>query len=271
MIDTILYIIFSLWYPKRKDFIRMGLGIKARYSRNKRYWEQHGTLTKQFIQTQIPRTAQSFLVLGSGRLYDFPIEALPAGAMVTLVDADPLSLWLAKWKLTLWSLKQRKQLVIQPVLQDVTGAFDYFSEQQELPPDPTPLSDIKRHDVVVSLNLLGQLPLYFFNRAELFPTTPTDKELLALAYNLQEQHIERVLQQARLRAIFIFDREFYFYTSTESHWDVTRATTEELFEPHQARCSGAVTWLWHISPEAVEGEGVIHRIGARAYALSKDE
>jgi hypothetical protein len=266
VIDIILYIIFTLCYPKRKDFIRMGLGIKARYERNKTYWQQHGTLTKQYTQQHIPQTAQSFLVLGSGRLYDFPIEAMPADANVTLVDADPLALWLAGWKLRIWSMRHQKNLTLKIILQDVTGAIDYFAAHQELPPDPNPLADIARHDVVISLNLLGQLPLYFFNRAELFQKALTDNELLSLACSLQEQHIEQVIQRARQRAIFIYDREFYFYTSDISEWEVSRATHEEIFDRYEEmRCSCA-TWFWHISPEAVEGEGVLHRIGARAYS-----
>ena len=66
----------------------------------------------------------------------------------------------------------------------------------------------------------------------------------------------------------IFDREFYFYTSEESEWESSIATIEELFDAHQHRAISSDTWLWHISPELTEGEGVIHRIGAKAFTCA---
>ncbi len=265
MIDSFLFLLFSFFYPKRKDFIRMGLGIKARYERNKDFWDKHFTLTKKFIVSNVPQHASSFLILGSGRLYDFPAEEIPACSEITLVDADPLSLFISKWKLLNISKKYKKDFTVRTVLQDVTGAIDYYTMHHELPPDPCPIANCKRHDVVLSLNLLGQLPLYFFTRAEEFQDNPTDNELLELSYELQKQHIDRVIELARVTSIFFFDREFYFYTGDESEWDISLATIEELLEPLESKLKDSSTWLWHISPEETEGEGVIHRIGARAY------
>jgi hypothetical protein len=139
-------------------YLRELIELKARYGRCRGAWEPHLERTRAVIRAALDRCSQrrKAIILGSGYLYDVPIENL-AGEFreVVLVDViHPLRVrWLArKWKNT------------RTLADDVTGAVGAVynaakSQGADLPRiAPAMWRDDPEIDLVVSVNLLSQLP-----------------------------------------------------------------------------------------------------------------
>jgi hypothetical protein len=220
-------------------------------------------------------------VLGAGRLLDVDLELLcERCAEVHLFDADPSCI--AEWKRQ--AGRRYNERVIPHVL-DLTDTLDTWSRAtrglfhadyeralgQLVAPVPTWAET--NFDGVLSLNLLGQIPLYWRDRVLAMKPELTDAEWESLVVSmgrLQRAHIEAVRSASQAWSIVISDTEYYFYHVDESLWRVEPAIFDVgllggdfgLGEP---RSGTNDSWLWHIAPQFVESdhEGEIHRVEAR--------
>lgn len=139
-------------------YLRELLGIKARAWRCWRAWQPHLERSKAVIRRAIgecgPR--RKAVILGSGMLYDVPVAELAAAFReVLLVDiVHPLKSWLPAWRVR----------NLRPLTADMTGVAEAVFRLAETPAAPLPVSeprlflDDDEVDLVVSLNLLSQLP-----------------------------------------------------------------------------------------------------------------
>jgi hypothetical protein len=139
-------------------YLRELLGIKARAHRCWAAWEPHLEQSKGVIRSAIAQCSQSrkAVILGSGMLYDVPLPDLAtAFHEVLLVDiVHPLGTW--------WPWYRYPN--VKTVTADVTGTADeVFRIAAQIGaalPQSAPSLYHDDHDVdlVVSLNLLSQLP-----------------------------------------------------------------------------------------------------------------
>jgi hypothetical protein len=142
---------------REMGYLRELAGIRQRYRAYRRDWEPHCERSRQVIRQAVGRCAarRKAVVLGSGFLHDVPLgELCAAFAEVVLVDlAHPPSVRLR-------TLHRRN---VRLLAADVSGAAHavWRAVEARTPlPRPAPelfLGDAEA-DLVVSLNLLSQLP-----------------------------------------------------------------------------------------------------------------
>lgn len=265
------------------DFIRMGKGIESRHARCSSWWRPHLSCTRDFI-AQHAQPGGRLAILGAGRLLDVDLKALiPLYAEIHLFDADPTVL--RTWRKTSGGAFRK---TVIPRVQDVTGTMAQWTKglapavrEERLESYLTALEtapgawESDGFDGVISLNITGQLPIYWRDRV--YAAKPELSALEQDALNgsmsrLQSAHLV-ALQRAPLRwSLAITDTEYYTYHVDQSVWHVepalygeALATLNSLCEPSTKRIESC--WLWHLVPQFVESdeEGHIHRVEARAW------
>lgn len=131
-------------YLRKTSLIQELIAIKSRAKRCKQAWQAHLDNSKRFIvehACDFPKTSQ-VLVCGAGLLNDLPLDFLSQNfAQVFLLDIYFL-------QTTLKQLRQYPNIKI--IHYDLTSRI--ISKQEDL-------SDL-HFDLVISLNVLSQLPLY---------------------------------------------------------------------------------------------------------------
>jgi hypothetical protein len=260
------------------DFTVMGSAIEQRHARCKAWWEPHLRCTREFIAQHI-EDGSRVAILGAGRLFDLDLALLLERATeVHLFDADPacLSLWRAK----AGSAFRRR---VVPHIVDLTGILDewtrplravlrkgdlagYLSELRA--PEPTWAQGV--FDGLISLNVAGQIPLYWRDRVLGFKASLTNQEHTALVHSmaeLQSAHLRALSSAAGAFRILVTDTEYYYYESDCSVWEVEGALhgySMSVFNQSFPK-EGGESWLWHLAPQYIESdhEGEIHRVEAR--------
>lgn len=260
----------------RDSFIFMGRGIEARFARCERWWAPHIACTQSFLKRYVQR-ADDLLVLGAGRLLDVDMSLLLERCQrVHLYDADPGCL--AVWKKRAGAEYGRRirghiadcTEVLGAWSADLTGALrsdnlEIFLRARKA---PQPLWEGIHYDGIISLNLLGQIPLYWRDLVIAARPTLTHAELEALALSmggLQLAHLDALQSRGDAWSILLTDSEYYFYDTDNPVWRVESAlfgnASRKLHEVYnEERCHEK--WLWHVSPQYVEcdDEGEIHRV-----------
>ncbi len=261
----------------------MGAQIEARHRRCASWWAPHVRNTREFLDLQIPAGLR-VAVLGAGRLIDLDAERLlERSREVHLIDADPgcRSVWRA-----VISPQHRSKLVAQT--RDVTDCIEPWSRQlcarRQRAALATGLSTLQAprpawadepFDLIISLNLLGQIPLYWrdFVRSRYGELSEHEEaQLVRSMGELQAAHLRALFGSAASRIILIFDSEYYFYQASRSEWQVESALFGDSGDALRAGASsrllkGSDTWLWHLAPQFIEqdDEGEIHKVEARAF------
>jgi hypothetical protein len=142
---------------REMGYVRELIGIRRRHRRWRWAWEPHCERSRNVIRAAVQRCPQrrKAVVLGSGFLHDVPVGELSASFReVILVDVlHPLA--------TRWCTHGLKNVLL--LAEDVSGSVEgvWLAVEQRTPlPAATPclFVDDAEVDLVVSLNLLSQLP-----------------------------------------------------------------------------------------------------------------
>jgi hypothetical protein len=259
------------------DFTRMGRAIEQRYERCAGWWRRHLELTSSFIATRAPQAA-SVAVLGAGRLLDIDVGGLLSRCCtVHLFDADPSAV--SRWR-RVCGREYGKRVIGHTV--DLTDTMqvwtkglaaairtDSLREFLDSCVAPVPAWAHEKFDGYISLNILGQIPLYWRDRVVGSAGALSGEQWLALEGamgRLQVAHMQGLELRPSAWSILVTDTEYYFYQGDQSEWRVEPAlygSAQAAYEAHVAR-GVDVTWLWHIAPQFVEAddEGEIHRVEA---------
>ncbi len=219
-------------------------------------------------------------MLGAGRLLDADLTMLCARCdEVHLFDADPSCV--TEWKHQAGRGYGRRVI---PHVVDITGTIEEWSRIiRSASPDkceqclsaleaPLPKWSDDGFDGIISLNLLGQIPLYWRDRVLRMRRELSPAEWSALSGSmgrLQRAHLQALRESSAAWSIVISDTEYYFYHVDESHWRVESAVfdplvRESLEAATAARLGERESWLWHLAPQFIESdeEGEIHRVEA---------
>jgi len=225
--------------------------------------------------------SQNVAVLGAGRLLDLDLSAICAQSeCVSLFDGDRGCR--AVWRAASGAAFGRSVLAR---IEDVTGALSGWNKALKAHCSESDLGSFLRSlraprptwsrepfDTIISLNLLGQIPLYWRDsvRAAKKQLSDTEEEALdASMGELQRAHLEGLITSGARRVIAIFDTEYYFYQASACEWRVEpalrgdAAQSMKLLVPGRMECAQD-SWLWHVAPHYVEqdDEGEIHRVEA---------
>lgn len=222
-------------------------GIAGRYHRHKHAWQPHLNKSAAFIEKNLSQADPNkpILILGAGLGLDLPwlaLNAHPAGTI--LVDAViPLQT----------RLRCRAYRNIKFLCKDITGFLSVFWNSKEgqsvTPLETAPIPQIDC-GMVISCNLLSQLPLTFVN------SPPSDETEQRITGAIQLAHM-RALNGTKCPLILITDFERLETTGTATDTTPTVA-------PHLLPGDPQEEWQWHIAPtgEVRPGLDVTLKIGA---------
>jgi hypothetical protein len=263
------------------DFNRMGSAIEQRFRRCATWWRPHLDATARFVAQHVP-DSNSVAVLGAGRLLDIDLLGLLSRCRsVHLFDADSSAT--SRWKAI--SGQEYGRRVFGHIL-DLTGSMQSWTkglvaasrggtltEYLESCDTSVPEWAYEPFDGYISLNVLGQIPLYWRDRVFALKRGLSDDQLVALDRTmgrLQRAHLEGLAARASAWSILITDTEYYFYHSDASDWRVESALCGDAKEVYREMCGGCMheRWLWHVAPQFIEAddEGEIHLVEAHARA-----
>lgn len=237
------------------------------------------------------------MVLGPGRLLDVPVADVAARfGEIRLIDADPSAR--SAWR----NLRQRlspDQKLLEAI-DDVSGTMAKWTAavtsfvKGRSAPDPSGLANLLESlqpaekklpnaEVVVSLNLLSQIGVYWRDRVEnlLLESWRTEtneqgefapqleKAVRTSIRNLEQQHLEQLASCASKLVVLLTDSTYLFYTKDRAEWQEEPALKVEEISIPGFECCETDTWLWHIAPQDIEQPdyGAIHQV--RAFCFRK--
>ncbi len=223
---------------KALGYVREAIAIEARYKRCRTAWADHLEKCQQKILA-VANTLDSgatIMVIGSGALHDVPLTALLGlGHRPILVDIIHLP-------------KIRKLPNIQLIEQDVTGWVGPLFHKKSTPESPAVLP---RADLVISLNILSQLPLNLIAYAGKYDIPLPDN----FAQTIMAAHL-KLLASVAPQKLIISDLERLYYKGDE-------LVEKESALPDGLMTSPSDTWDWHIAPkgELDRDISLIHHVG----------
>lgn len=327
MLELLRYWQLKFRYPTHGDFLAMGYGIAARERRARRFWRGHLRNCWALQQKALPLLAQRkaasssaespnggatvISVLGAGRLFDLDRAVLEGSATALhLFDADPgcLRVWqrvagrqpgakiiphLVDLTATLdrWQKDLRRFLVSTTRHSpDFVRDFAAFLRRLTVPHGSTLAKSLAlpHADLVISLNLLSQIPIYWRDRVhslvQQLHGLDTDDEgqypdelQRALEHSmaaLQQQHRELLVHSGAALVLLISDRSFFYYRRDVSPWQEHPAlfglAARSLKQLPGYRLREQESWLWHLAPQGIEqpGHGEIHEVWGGLFEIA---
>lgn len=246
--EFVEYLLTPCPSPARKlGYLTEAVAIRARHRRCRAAWQGHLENSRAAIMEAATASPgrKCALVLGSGALLDVPVEQL-AGMFGRVMLADVVHPLAARWR-------ARRLGNVSLLTLDVTGTLGALADGPDIP-DCTPyaLLDLLQRetpDLVVSANILSQLPLLPLRRLEA-TGLHAQPELEAFASRLLGEHI-RLLQDGPGAACLLAD---IGWNGTAGIVDPLRGTPL----PPPVR-----TWTWNVAPrpEISRDHDVSHEVG----------
>lgn len=237
---------------RRFGYLRQAIALAARERRCGRAWKHHLARSRSTIERAIDgcRRWRKVAVLGSGPLFDVPLESLAeAFDEVLLVD--------------IVHLRRTRRIAsrfdnVTLVEMDLTGVLTSLGRaepQTELLAVPNALRRLladPRLDLVVSLNVLSQLPLL-----------PVAHAVDHLDYSdARAISLGRRIVQAHLRALAGTDANVCLVTDVlaEHHRrDGALSSLEDLLYGTELP-EGGDAWSWDLAPPGEVGRGLIRHL-----------
>jgi hypothetical protein len=221
---------------RRAGYVSDQNGIRNRFLRESGNWQSHLQNTRNFIIHAAKQTMQhrSVAVLGSGWLYDVPLEELSqmfeSVVLVDIVHPEPVR------------IKAKRLANVQLVEADLTGGAvqlamraKSFPQFTEWLPTAKPAINFGDFDLVVSVNLLNQLDIilcdYLTKRFRV-----GDKDLLNVRKIVQQQHLDWL---PKGRTCLITD-----YRQIDTPVDGGVETTKELVYCQLPQSADFEEWDW---------------------------
>lgn len=255
--ESLIYFSNSFRSPrhvKKFGLLEELIAIDARYKRNKSAWQEHLVKTKFSILSEAAKLNQreKILILGAGSLNDLPLAELSAMFQeVHLVDIFFLNSTLKKIKA--YSNVKIHEVDITNTLKGLYSSYDECLRAANhklliacLTENTVPdFLQNEKVDMVVSLNLLSQLPLavksFFEKRKLTFP------ELYIFYKSLITDHL------SYLQKFSEHDAKVLLITDVEkqiSHSDGEMHVENSLQGINLSKVLGKPldTWIWHLAP-----------------------
>ena len=174
---------------RRAGYVSDQLGIRNRFLRESGNWKSHLDNTRNFIVEAARKTEKhtSVAVLGSGWLYDVPIDELSqmfeSVTLVDIVHPEPVK------------ARAARMPNVRLVTADLTGGAvqqamnaPSFQSFVDWLPSAAPDINLSEFDLVVSVNLLNQLDIILCDYLQRHFGVD-DAELLTVRRTVQQQHI----------------------------------------------------------------------------------
>lgn len=233
------------------DSIRTG----SRARRCQRAWAPHVAATRAAVRASIAACArrEAAVVLGSGRLDDVPLADL-AGAFRRVVLVDAVHPFAARWR-------TRPFDTIDRITADLSGSFPLLlGRADDLGPALPPVCAAPGTDLVVSANLLSQLPIRPVERLEasrrgLGRWRPQDGD--RFGRTIVTRHLDALAGLAA-RVCLVTDRD----ETEEDRQGRIHDRLDLLYGLDLPQPDAA--WTWELAPfgEAHRDRRLLHRVAA---------
>lgn len=182
-------------------------GIARRYRREKKYWDDHFSSSKNFIlESAKTKNKGTVIVLGSGWLFDLPIDEL-ANQFKEIILYD-----IIHPKQVIQKIRKYDNVIIEKM--DITGGLiDYFYTRTK---DKSIISaeelssyklNIPNCDFVISLNIMCQLHIILIDYLKKF-NIYTSKQLRIIEQEIQKSHMQ-ILPKTKTCLITDYEEEIY--------------------------------------------------------------
>ncbi len=231
--------------PLARQFklVQQSIAIKERYLRCETSWSAHLNHCHNFIQAEIYATkAKSVAILGSGHLLETPISLFESFERIDLYDfVFPNSIRkIARLDPRIRLFEADLSGVLQELKTSLRLSLSGLSGLPGLPiPQPFKLSF--QPDLLVSANILSQLPIHPVSYLmKKYPLRYTEQELVDFITNLLKSHLATVHQHGQGFLISDFKKITTDYNTQTSESDPTLMGLEPL--------AHAKIWDWQIIP-----------------------
>ena len=292
MWDIFTYCRCAAAYPDKRDYLKRGLGIAARWRRCRTFWAPHLRLCKQFQMDALTGkgSAGALAVLGAGRLLDIEQSLLLNNfEQVDLFDADPGAL--SAWKALARQTGPNRKIAFR--VEDITSTIEIWTKgfQSFLSSQPrnderlcaflsaldtsAPAFREMKYDAIYSINLLSQIPIFWRDRAHrlmkcFWKINPTelpegvDQALGRSMRALERSHIAALDSSGAELILLITDIEIFYYQRDQARWESEVVLDAEAVRFRNFDQTRMQHWYWHILPQGPEsrGFGAIHRVAA---------
>lgn len=207
-------------------YVREAIAIDARYARCRDAWAYHLDKCQQHILTAAASLApgSTVMIIGSGALHDVPLKGLmERGHSLILVDIVHLP-------------KVRKFCKgrVQLIEQDVTGWVRPLFHKKSI---AEICDSLPEADLVISLNILSQLPLNLLKYATRHHIPLPDD----FVQNITEDHL-KMLSAVASQTLLISDLERSYKKGSE-------LLKKEPALPDNGLPAPKDKWDWHLAPE----------------------
>lgn len=218
-------------WARSLGYLSEAIAIRHRARRCEDAWAPHRANSKAAILKHCPKSCREVVVLGAGLCLDVPVAELAVRAgRLTLVDAVRLR-------------GVRLPPNARYLCRDAHGVAASLHDGRPLDVRTAPLAEFATADVVVSVNLLSQLPLRPIRTIRARgQETPGFEH--GFATRVMRDHVAD-LQQHPGRAILIADAERRHPATGEA---VDLRTMAKLSEPLE-------TWTWPVAPPGEDPAG----------------
>lgn len=226
---------------KKMGYVREAIAIEARYKRCRSAWAPHLENCKAEILKAVAslQKGDRVMILGSGALHDVPVAEILAQEL-DLICVDIVHLPHMR--------RQYKELTF--IEKDITELVEPLYKAGSLPNSYDVEWEIEA-ELVISLNLLSQLPLCLVDYAE--------KQNRALPDDFAEQvaqaHLDW-LKNLKTPVLLICDRERYYYEGEQQV--ACEQTAQGPGKPQ-------MSWLWDVAPKGEAGKNISIQHRVRVY------
>ena len=252
-------------WARKAGYLRELIAIEARHQRQRANWAPHLENTRTVIRDAAALSAKRrrALIYGSGLLLDIPLSDLAAGFdEVILVDAA--------------HLRRTRRMAhrfgnVRCVEADISGVMIGlmlgFAKGADTLPRPVPpvLEEDGPVDLVVSANLLTQLPLSPLRFLDKFP---------AITDDIRHDYA-RAIMQAHLDHLAAFDATCCLIAETENQFIAADGSVERTEDALRGLSLPPAdrTWAWDVAPrgEVSQSYGVRNLIAAVTTAARETE
>lgn len=234
--------------------VHEAVAIEARFRRCSHAWESHLRKTKHQILQVIAgmEPGGEVIVLGSGGLHDIPLEDLAE-------HFDRVRLWdVVHLRQALRTAERFRNVECETF--DVTALckdFDsWLKGYRRSPPKPQIPDHLPTRgaDLIISLNLLSQLPIQLMARAR---TPKRRKSLAGFADELMRAHVSWLMGH---------DCPVLLVTDLERQYETGRKIkVEKALPEHDLGLEAPLdTWMWTVCPEGESSQfdKIAHRVSA---------
>lgn len=232
-------------WARRFGYLSESIAIRHRARRCRAAWEPHLAATRDAILRHTPSGVGEIVVLGAGLCHDIPLAMLADRCRrLTLVDA----------------VRPRFGPRLPPnaryLAMDVHGAAVALHDGRDpWPRGPSPLKTFADADIVLSVNLLSQLPLLPLRVMRRRGLLETPRDAVEAERRILRDHVAD-LREMRGRVVLIADAR-RTRRDTLGHSETDRPADDAALGPPLE------SWVWPVAPpgEAADGSRLETTVG----------